>query len=387
MTVGLSSSLAGCSEAASESGGTRPPAGAPVSGRGGSGGRSAQTLTLSPGDVSVVRQTSMVDGVAITGNLRPIETVDVRARLEGDLEGVFAREGDYVRAGQLLARFESSEQASGAESAVADRAAAQGDLATAQWSLTQNEELFKAGAIAEGEVRVARNAVSTARARLAAANSRVRTATLSSRDTRVLAPTSGTIDKRFVERGEHISNGGQLFSLVRNDVLELAAAVPENQASTVAPGQRVQFFANGRSFEGRVARLSPTVDPVSRSVTVYVQIPNATGALKGGTFATGTVLARTVSDALVVPVSAVRQSVGDKRIAYRIVAGLVDTATVQVGIVNESDGMLQILSGLAAGDSVVSGNVGSLGKGMKVQILGPAGSGLRGSAAPTRNPR
>lgn len=311
----------------------------------------------------------MVDGVALTGTLRPIETVEVRARLEGDLQGVFAREGDYVRAGELLARFESSEQASGAQSAAADRAAAQGDMATAQWSLAQTEELFKAGAIAEGEVRIARNAVGTARARLAAANSRVSSASLSSRDTRVVAPTSGTIEKRFVERGEHISRGGQLFSLVRNNILELAAAVPENQASVVAPGQKVQFTVNGRPYEGQVARLSPTVDPVSRSVTVYVQISNTAGALKGGTFATGTVLARTVSDALVIPVSAVRQSVGGKRIAYKIVDGAVDTATVQVGIVNDREGVLQIVSGLNAGDSVVSGNVGSLGKGMKVRIV------------------
>ena len=236
-----------------------------MSGRGeggGTRGRSAQTLSLSPTDVSVVKQSTIVDGVAITGSLRPIETVEIRARLEGDLEGVFAREGEHVRAGQLLARFESSEQASGAQSAAADRAAAQGDLATAQWNLTQSEELFKAGAIAEGEVRIARNAVTTARARLAATNSRVRTTSMSSRDTRVLAPTSGTIEKRFIERGEHIPRGGQLFSLVRNDVLELAAAVPENQASVVVAGQRVQFLVNGREFEGRVARLSPTVDPV-----------------------------------------------------------------------------------------------------------------------------
>lgn len=329
---------------------------------------------------------SIVDGVAITGNLRPIETVVVRARLEGDLQGVYVREGDYVRAGQLLARFEASEQVSGVQSAAADKAAAEGDLATAEWSLKQSEDLFKAGAIPEGELRVARNAVATARARLAAANSRVRTTSSSNRDTRVLAPTSGTVEKRLVENGEHIARGAEMFSVVRNNVLELAAAVPEKQANSVAPGQSVEFLANGRTITGRVARVSPTVDPLSRSVTVYVQVPNGDGSLKGGTFATGTVLARTIANAIIVPTSAVKQRANGGTIVYRVEKGSLDTAGVVVGVRDDQRGIVQVVSGLTVGDSVVSGNVGSLGKGMKVQIISAGGGIGRGGAAPGAPP-
>ncbi|HMA19974.1 MAG TPA: efflux RND transporter periplasmic adaptor subunit, partial [Gemmatimonadaceae bacterium] len=224
----------------------RPPAGAPVAGPGGAAGAAArgaaQTLTLAPTDVSIARPTTMVEGVPITGNLRPIETVSVRARLEGDLEGIYVREGDHVSAGQLLARFESVEQVSTLQSANADKTAAEGDLATAEWNLRQSEDLFKAGAIAEGELRVARNAVTTAKAKLAAANARVRSSSTSTRDTRVLAPTGGTIEKRLVENGEHVPRGAEMFTLVRNNILELAAAVPENAASNVRPGQAVEFL-------------------------------------------------------------------------------------------------------------------------------------------------
>lgn len=361
-----------CSDARSNNSTSgRPPAGSAVSGPGGAsaGGRPPQTLTLSPTDVSVARATGIVDGVPITGSLRPIETIAVRARLEGDLQGVYAREGDFVRAGQLLARFESIEQESGLQSANADRAAAQADLSTAEWNLKQSEDLFKAGAIAEGELRNARNAVVTARARLAAANSRLRTSSSTTRDTRVLAPASGVIEKRMVQNGEHISRGAQMFSMVRNDVLELAAAVPERLANSVLPGQSVQFLANGRSIAGKVSRVSPTVDPLSRSVTVYVQVPNSNGALKGGTFATGSVLARTIANAIVVPSSAVRQTADGKSLVYRIERGSLDTAAVETGVRDEQAGIVQVTSGLSAGDSVVSGNVGSLAKGMKVQIV------------------
>ena len=325
----------------------------------------------------------MVEGVPITGNLRPIETVSVRARLEGDLQGIYVREGDHVRAGQLLARFESVEQESTLQSANADRVAAEGELATAEWNLRQSEDLFKAGAIAEGELRVARNAVSTARAKLAAANSRVRTSSTSTRDTRVLAPTAGTIEKRLVENGEHVSRGAEMFTVVRNDILELAAAVPEKVANSVRPGQPVEFLASGMALQGRVARVSPTVDPASRSVTVYAQVPNANGAIKGGTFATGTVMTRTIANAITIPTSAIKQSVSGTPVVYRIESGALDTATVKVGVTNERTGVAEIVEGLSIGDSVVSGNVGSLGKGMKVQIINP-NAGRRGGSSPAQ---
>jgi RND family efflux transporter MFP subunit len=360
----------GCSKPSGQEASARP-AGAPGAGK--AGGRGPMTLVLAPTDVIVARRTSMVDGVAITGNLRPIETVDVRARLEGVLDGVYVREGDFVRAGQLLARFESSGQESTLQSAAADRASAEGDLATAEWRLTQSEQLFKQGAIAEEELRSARAAVGTARAKVAAANARVRTTSLSARDTRVLATTSGTIEKRFAEPGEHIGSGGQLFTLVRNDVLELAASVPERQANNVARGQPVQFLANGQPFQGRVARVSPTVDPTTRSVTVYVQVPNPTGALKGGTFVTGTVLTRTIASALAVPVGALHQTATGDQIVYKIQAGTIDTATVKVGVVDNRAGLAEALSGVADGDSIVAGNVGSLGQGMKVQLATAGG--------------
>src|SRR5215210_7373826 len=177
MSVGaIALLLSGCSKG--EEASARP-----VTGAGKAGGRGPQTLTLAETDVTIARRSAMVDGVQVTGNLRPIETVDVRARLEGVLQGVYVREGDYVRVGQLLARFESSGQESNLQSAAAERASAEGELATAEWRLTQSDQLFKQGAIAEEELRSSRAAVGSARARLAAANSRVRMSSLNTRDT------------------------------------------------------------------------------------------------------------------------------------------------------------------------------------------------------------
>ena len=361
---------------AAQQGGPAGAAGANASGGTGGaargpGGRPSPSITLAATDVATVAPMTIEDGVALTGDLRPIETIDVRARIEGDLETVYVREGEQVRAGQLLARFEASEQESGRASAEADRVAANAELANAQWTLEQNESLFKAGAIAERDLKVSQQAVATARARLAAAVARLRTSGNEARDTRVVAPASGVVEKRLVDGGVHLSRGAPMFTIVRSGTLELAAAVPARQAGVVRVGQVVHFVADGRRFDGKVARVSPTIDPATRSVSVYVQVPNRDNSLRGGTFATGRVVARTLNDVLAIPTAALRQGQEDGRpFVYRIDGKTLNIAPVQLGAVDEAQGVAQITEGLQAGDKIVVGNVGTLGRGMQVTIAG-----------------
>ena len=335
------------------------------------GGRPNPSVTLAPADVVTITPGTIEDGTPLTGDLRPSETIDVRSRIEGDLENVLVREGQQVSAGQLLARFESSEQESARLSAQADQKAAQSDLANATWTQEQNAQLFKAGAIAERDLKNSEQMVATSRARMAASDARVRATVNQVRDTRVLAPVSGIIEKRLVEGGEHLSKGAPLFTLVRNGTLELAAAVPARQAVGVRVGQLVRFVADGHRFDGRVARLSPTIDPVTRAVTVYVQVPNPGGLMRGGTFASGIVISRTLNNVITVPISAVKQS-QDKGapFVYRIDGKTVNVAPVQVGVVDDRQGVAQVTQGLDTGDRVIVGNVGILGRGMQVIMAG-----------------
>jgi RND family efflux transporter MFP subunit len=337
----------------------------------GRGGRPASAITLAAGDVGVVKHDVIESGIPITGDLRPIETIGVRARIEGDLVDVLVREGQRVAQGQLLARFESSEQETGQASAEADVSSATSDQATAQWNLDQSRDLFKAGAIAERDLKVAEQTLEAAKAKLAAANARLKSTSNMQRDTRVVAPSAGIIEKRLVQTGERVTRGQQLFSLVRNDALELTASVPARQASAVVTGQAVHFAADGKDFDGRVARVSPTIDPTTRAITVYVQVPNRDGALKGGTFATGRVVQKTIANALIVPMPAVRQSQENgTTFVYRIADRVIDVASVTLGVIDERAGKAEVLSGLSDGDRVIIGNVGTLGRGMQVTVLG-----------------
>lgn len=357
---------------------------------GGAGRRGALTLTLAASDVKAVELGLVEGGPAVSGNLRPIEEIAIKSRLEGNLVGLYVREGDHVARGQVIARFESSEQEGNQRSAAADVASAKSDLSTAQWNADQSAELFKAGAIPERDLRTAQQAVVAAQARLAAAEARQRSMAIAASDTRVLAPTSGTVSQRLVDNGEHVARGQQLYTIVRNDVLELQAAVPARQANEVRAGQPVRFATAGRALEGRVSRVSPTIDPTTQSVMVYAQVPNPGGQIKGNSFATGKIVAQRIERALVVPSSAVRQGQGDgKPYVYRIKGDVLERAPVELGLVDEAQGIAQITQGLAVGDRVIVGSVGTVGTGMKVTILGgdrdatPAGA-VGERAAPAR---
>lgn len=338
------------------------------------GGRGAAAQVLAASDVAEVQLGPIEMAIAIQGDLKPLEEIAVRARVEGNVEQVMVREGDRVARGALMARFESSNQESVRKSAEADVVSAKADVENARWNAEQSAELFKAGAIPERDARAAQQALAAAEARLAAAEARVRASTQDEQDTRVVAPTTGVVSARNVEVGEHVTRGATVFTVVRNDVLELQASVPARMAGDVRASQPVRFSAGGRELTGRVARISPTINPANRSLTVYLQVPNPGGALKGNTYATGRIVARTIPDAMIVPTSAIRyaQQQGQPFV-YRIVNETVEFQPVQLGIIDEATGVVQVTEGLAAGDRIIVGNVGALGRGVKVRIASTEG--------------
>ena len=344
-------------------------------------GRGMMSLVLGANDVHNVKPGSIELAMGIQGDLKPVEEVPVRARIEGNLEQVNVREGDRVGRGQVMARFESSAEEGAQKSAQADVESAKADSVNAHWNAEQSEELFKAGAIPERDLRTAQQDVIAANARLSAARSRYFAANRDLEDTKVLAPTSGVVSVRNVENGEHIARGAQMFTVVRNDVLELEAAVPARFAGDVRASMPVRFNAGGREMTGRVARVSPTINPANRSVTIYLQLANPGGTLKGNTFATGRIVARRIDGTIIVPTSAIRYGQQQNEpFVYRISNETVEHQPVQLGVVDEVTGIVQVTSGLEAGDRVIVGNVGAIGRGVKVRIAGSSGDPARGRA-------
>lgn len=364
---------AGAPSTAAQGDSKGPAAGAAGGGAGSAaagGARRTASVVLGVADVAKVVRGAIEAGIPIAGDLRPIETLSLKSRLEGNVEQVYVREGDRVRAGAPLARFEAIDFESALRSAEADVVSARTAATTAQWNYDQSKDLFKAGAIAERDLRATEQAAVAAKAQLAAAEARQRAAQSQVRDTRIVAPVNGTIQFRRVQGGEHISRGVELFTLVRSEVLELTASLPARRANEVKPGQTARFLADGKTFTGKVARVSPTIDPASRSITAYVQIPNPNNELKGNTFSSGQIIAQTLQNVMVVPQPAIRFGQDGKPFVYRITAGELEQAPVSVGVTDEARSMVEVKEGLQLGDQVIVGNVGTLGRGMKAQIIG-----------------
>ncbi len=376
---GAAASDAGKAPAAATPGAAKGGGGPGAGGPGGAAGGRAPTV-LGANDVVEVKTGAIEAAILISGDLKPIEEIAVRARLEGDVTEVLVREGDRVSRGQTMVRFENAVQEGDRASAAAEVESAKADVANAQWNADQSADLFKAGAIAERDLRTAQQALAASQSRRAAAEARLKGASQVLEDTRIVAPTTGVVATRAVEPNEHVTRGATLVTVVRNDVLELEAALPSRQAADLKPGQAVRFVANGRALEGRVARISPTINPANRTLTVYLQVPNPRGEMRGNTFATGRVVTRLVKDAIVIPTTAVRQAVsGDKPFVYRIVDDKVDVASIELGVTDEESATAQVVSGLAVGDRIIVGNLGALGRGMPVRVV--AAEQGRGGAA------
>jgi multidrug efflux pump subunit AcrA (membrane-fusion protein) len=121
-----------------------------------------------------------------------------------------------------------------------------------------------------------------------------------------LAPEQYAVAQRMVSIGEYVREGTPLFRLVADDPVKYRAQVPEKFLSQVKAGQpvRVQVAAYPEIFQGAVSRISPAVDRASRTFEVEMLLPNPTGRLQPGSFATGNILTRVEEDVTLVPAAA-----------------------------------------------------------------------------------
>jgi RND family efflux transporter MFP subunit len=173
----------------------------------------------------------------------------------------------------------------------------------------------------------------------------------------VRSPIRGEVSERYVSAGEVVQPGAKLFTVVNNDSLELAAEVGADQIGRVRVGQPVRLTLDaypGRTITGKVARIEPVADVATRRVGVYIRVPNADHGIVAGLFATGTILtaADVSAPVLAVPIAAVRaDSSGASVLA--IVGNRVERRAIVIGSRDDAAGLLEVRSGLSAGEQVV----------------------------------
>jgi RND family efflux transporter MFP subunit len=326
--------------------------------------------------VTVARQEISV-GPLISGDLRAQREATVRAELGGSVLITVPDEGQPVRQGALLARIAARPQEDAQRSAQSAVRAAEEAFAVAQRELERTERLVKGGALAEREVEGARNAAMGARAQLDDAQARLASATKALGDATVRAPISGIVARRHVNRGDVVSPGAELYTIIDPSSMRLEASVPSDQLAAIAVGASVNFEVRGypgRVFVGTIERISPMADSVTRQVPIFVTIPNTEGLLVAGLFAQGRVL-QEVRTALVVPHAAVNERAGTPWV-LRVRDGKTERVEVTLGLRDAQTERVEVQQGLAEGDLLLVGAAQGMTPGTPVRIRqAPAAGG------------
>lgn len=306
--------------------------------------------------VAVVTSERIEAGPVISGTLRAENEAAVRAQVGGTVVQVYADRGESVARGALLARIEGVTAEQAQISAQAAAGAAERNLQQAQREASRVSTLVEAGALAERDLENARNAVAAAQAQLASARAQLAAAAKQVQNTQVRAPFSGVVSERPVNAGDVVAPGAALFTVVDPSGMRLEASVPSDKLGQVRVGAPVSFTVSGypgRTFVGRVDRINPSADPVTRQVPVYVTLPNAEGQLVSGLFAEGRVASES-RETLVVPASAVNQD-GAAPAVLRVRGGVTEAVQVRLGISDPTRERIEIVEGVAAGDTLLTG--------------------------------
>jgi len=313
---------------------------------------------LAASDVATVTTEDLAAGVPVSGTLTPGMDIRLTAPVSEVIEAVLVREGQAVSRGQVLARFRM-----GSIEAAATSAQAQLKIAKSDYERQKN--LFAEGAVSQREVESAEGAYRVAQANEAQATKRFE-------DASMRAPISGVISVKSVDAGDRPDMGDPMFRLVNTSELEFEATVPSEFVPQIRVGSPVRLTVTGfetGAVAGRVARINAAVDAATRQVKVYVNVPNPGGRLVGGLFASGSVVTREAKQVLAAPSAAIRGEAG-ATFAMIVKDGKLERREVRVGVRDEAQDRIEVLSGLAAGDVVVVGPIEGLEAGRAVQVGG-----------------
>jgi membrane fusion protein, multidrug efflux system len=300
------------------------------------------------------------NSVEVVGTLEPKFSADVKSEVTATVTEVFVTEWVPVRRGDRLARFDTSEIEATIAALKAVEAQARVGESRARREYERAQQLQKFGLITPQAFDDAKSAVEAAEAGTAAAQAQIKTAQARLAKSMLFAPMEGIVAFRGVNVGDRVENMGgntPLFRIVDNRILDLTVSVPSTRLADVRVGQEIEFSADalpGRTFTGKVMFINPEIDESSRSARIVVEVVNRDGALKGGMFAKGRIVVTNRDGVLQVPREALLNwSLEQKTADVFVIKGdVAEKRPVKTGA--SSDGIIEVLSGVQAGEQVVT---------------------------------
>lgn len=295
------------------------------------------------------------DEVTAVGTLLADESVIIRSEIDGRIVGLNFQEGQAVAAGTQLVTLENSEYE-------AQSAAVRADLKTEEQRLSRTRELRQQNFISKDALDVQLGNVDRLKARLAEADSRVA-------KTQIRAPFSGTVGLRMVSPGAYVKAGEDIVRLESIGSIKADFRVPELFMSKIHPGQEVLLRLDaypGEEFSGRVYAVEPVVDDRTRTVLMRARIPNKSNKLKPGMFVRVAVTLANRPNAIIVPEQSIWPQ-GRDTFVFRVVDGKAALTKIEIG--NRHPGQVEVISGLAPNDIVVTEGQIKLRDGAPVMVM------------------
>ena len=347
----------GCGQSNAEPSGENPRAGQGGPGGGRPGGRGGGPPGGFPGGMPgfgapasaiPVRVTSVIrrdiaDYLETNGSLEAENEVDIVARTDGPIVELNVEEGDFVRAGQVLARIDAAE--------------IEAQLGIARVNLAEAELVWNRAQSSYREEVISQEAYDLAESNFNAAAAQIVGTEILLDYTVIRAPFDGLIIERVIKNAEHVSNNARLFRLSDFDPLLCPIQLPEKDLPRLELGQTAYLTVEaypGARFPARVLRISPVVDPATGTVKVTLEV-QAQGRLRPGMFASVFVETDIHENALVVPKQAlVLESTSDTvYVAMDDGEGGTVARRRSLELGYEESDSLEVLSGLSEGEDVV----------------------------------
>ena len=354
-------------------------------GRGGRGG----PMTV---EIATAKRASIASELTVVGNLIGETTVSVAPRAAGRLQEVYVRLGDRVGTGQRIAKVEDYElleqlkqQEAAQEVSLATIRQREADLALAKTNVDRNRSLFERQLLPkqtlddnEARYQSAQAQLDLARAQAQQSKARLDELKINLANTIITSPVNGFISRRMVDPGASVGQNAPVVEVVDISRVRLIANVVEKDLKQLQTGDVTRVGVDafpGETFMGRIARVSPVLDPATRTAPIEIEIPNPTYRLKPGMYARVGITLETNKDALVVPANAL-VDLGGRRGVFQPLSETAVFRAVQIG--TEQGDIVEVLGGLVEGDQVITTGAGQLRDGDRIQVAGGRGRGGRG---------
>ena len=322
-------------------------------------------------DVPVILQSN--------GTVTPVSSVDLHPQTTSTIRAVHIKEGQFVKAGELMFSLDDRSERANVDKALAQVARDQAALADVERQFKRSEELVAQKFLAQSAVDTLRSLVDAARALLSADQAALRAARVSAGYGAIRAPMAGRVGAINVYPGSLVQLSTSLTSITQLNPINVAFTLPEAALGDLLAAQKrgavpVEASAGAKPVTGMLSFVDNTVDPVAGTIRVKALFDNRDSSLWPGQYVNTRVTVRTLRGAIVIPQAAI---ISNTRGTFVYVVDA-DQSARQVPVVRmHGFGLQAAVSGLSGDEQVITEGKQNLRPGAKVRLAEAPGAARR----------